>query len=184
MESIETMIADVLKREGGYVNHPFDRGGPTKYGVTQRTLSRYIGRQASREEVKSLDVSVAKEIFLQNYYLKPSIHRLPPEIQPFIFDAAINHGPRRAIKFVQSVCNQAAVSRVIKEDGAIGPNTLSAVKDTLNAMQGHFLEALIEERRNFYHIIVAANPSQKVFLKGWENRLAEFESKVRRLRNA
>lgn len=50
--TVEEIIEGIIHKEGGYVNHPNDRGGPTKYGVTQKTLSRYYGYQASIEDVK------------------------------------------------------------------------------------------------------------------------------------
>ncbi|MES2753138.1 MAG: glycosyl hydrolase 108 family protein, partial [Pseudomonadota bacterium] len=31
---IATLIDAVIGREGGYSNHPADRGGPTRWGVT------------------------------------------------------------------------------------------------------------------------------------------------------
>lgn len=34
----EEILNDVLRREGGYVHHPSDRGGPTKFGIAARTL--------------------------------------------------------------------------------------------------------------------------------------------------
>jgi lysozyme family protein len=178
MPNIQEMIDDILRREGGYVDHPADRGGPTKFGITLATLSRYIGRAALKSEVASLSEEVARDIYERNYYIGPRIDRLPVSIQPFIFDCAVNHGPRRAIKFVQSVCNQVRISPPLHVDGALGPNTLAAVETAERAMGDVLLKALIEERRNFYHAIVESRPSQKVFLAGWLNRVNEFESEV------
>ncbi len=178
METVDQLIDDILRREGGYVDHPDDRGGPTNYGITQKTLSRYLGRAALVSEVKNLSEDVAREIYERNYYYGPGIHKLPGEIRPFIFDSAVNHGPRRAIKFVQSVCNQADYSPPLDEDGAMGPNTRRGAEWAQENMGQMFLAALVEERRNFYRLIVANNPSQKVFLKGWFNRVDEFDQEV------
>ncbi|WP_152207396.1 glycoside hydrolase family 108 protein [Marinobacter changyiensis] len=178
MAGIEEMIDDILRREGGYVDHPADRGGPTNFGITQNTLSRYIGRAALKSEVRNLSEDVARDIYESNYFEGPRIHRLPEEIQPFIFDCAVNHGPRRAIKFVQSVINQAGKEPPLDEDGAMGPNTAKAAAWAQNIMGDYFLKALLEERRNFYRTIVAARPSQEVFLRGWMNRVDEFEQEV------
>ncbi len=178
MPSVGEMIDDILRREGGYVNHPADKGGPTKYGITQATLSRYIGQAALVSDVQNLSEDVARDIYEKNYYFSPGIHKLPQEIQPFIFDCAVNHGPRRAIKFVQSVCNQAGRDPKLSEDGAMGPNTRKAAEWALEEMGEYFLKALLEERRNFYLAIVAAKPSQQVFLRGWMNRVNEFEEEM------
>jgi len=175
MVSINTMISDILFREGGFVDHPSDRGGPTKFGITQKTLSAYYGRAAMRSEVEALSEEVAREIYERNYYIAPRIDKLPESIQPFIFDCAVNHGPRRAIKFVQSVCNQAGYQPQVSEDGAMGPNTRKAAEWAEKEMGELFLKALIEERRNFYRAIVEARPSQNVFFAGWMNRVNDFE---------
>ena len=175
MLDINELIDNVLRREGGYVNHPQDRGGPTKYGITLKTLSNYIGRVALVAEVENLSEDLAREIYERNYYIAPRIDRLPNEIQPFIFDCAVNHGPRRAIKFVQSICNQAGCDPQLTEDGAMGPATRKASEWAQQEMKEVFLKALIEERKNFYLIIVKNRPSQQVFLKGWLNRVKEFE---------
>jgi hypothetical protein len=33
--SVDTLIDEVISREGGYVDHPADRGGPTMFGITE-----------------------------------------------------------------------------------------------------------------------------------------------------
>ena len=171
---IDDMIEDVLLREGGFVDHPADRGGATNFGITQKTLSVYIGRAATVAEVKSLSREVAAEIYRRNYYKAPGIDTLPELIQPFIFDSAVNHGPRRAIKFLQSVCNAAGYQPSLSVDGAVGPNTRRGAEWAMAEMDTVLIEALVEERRNFYLMIVEANPTQKVFLAGWMNRINEF----------
>lgn len=178
MSDINSFINEVLKREGGYVDHPADRGGPTNFGITQTTLSRYIGRRATRDEVKHLSVDVAREIYEKNYFIGPRLNLLPESIQGFVFDSAVNHGPRRAVKFVQSVCNQAGYSPALSEDGAMGPNTKKGAQWAEATMGDVLLPALVEERRNFYRTIVESNPSQFVFWDGWMNRLKEFDREI------
>jgi len=178
MKTIDEMIDGILRREGGFVDHPADRGGPTKYGITHKTLSQYVGHAVLRSDVENLSEDLARDIYERNYYFAPRIDRLPESIRSFIFDCAVNHGPRRAIRFVQSVCNQAGYAPPLHEDGAMGPNTRLAAEWAEAEMGEMFLKALIEERRNFYRLIVEANPSQKVFLKGWMNRVDEFEKGV------
>lgn len=180
--SIDRMIEDVLRREGGFVDHPADRGGPTNFGITQETLSRHLGRAATVEDVRRLTQDVAEDIYRKDYYTGPRIDALPERIQPFVFDSAVNHGPRRAIRFVQRVCNAAASAGPrfpaeggLDVDGICGPKTRRAATEADRVMGDWFLGALVEERRNFYHAIVEADRSQEVFLKGWLNRIAEFD---------
>lgn len=176
MADIDSMINDILRREGGYVDHPDDRGGATNYGVTQQTLAEYLGRAVTKDDVRDMDIELAREIYRKNYYYGPKIDRLPEPIQSFIFDCAINHGPVRAIKFVQKVCNAAGVADPIGVDGKMGPATERAATSTQNGLGLVFLNELIEERRNFYRGIVERDPSQEIFLAGWMNRVNEFSN--------
>ena len=174
------MIEDVIRREGGYVDHPQDRGGPTNFGITQSTLSHHLGRPARADEVRGLDRALAAEIYRRAYFYAPRIDRLPARIQPFVFDAAVNHGPGRAIRFVQQVCHAAGFGP-LAIDGRCGPMTHRAAMAADRAMGDWLLAALVEERRNFYRALVARNPEQGVFLAGWLNRLAEFDVPEERL---
>jgi lysozyme family protein len=178
--TVDRMIDDVIRREGGYVDHPADRGGPTKFGITQTTLARHCGRPVGAAEVRALSLDQARQIYRRDYYLGPRIDQLPARIQPFVFDSAVNHGAPRAICFVQQVCNAAgfASGGGLAVDGVCGSRTVRAAHDADWAMKDWLLAALIEERRNFYHGIVARDPSQLRFLDGWLARLGEFETAV------
>jgi lysozyme family protein len=179
-KSIEAMIDDVIRREGGFVDHPADRGGPTRFGITQKTLSRYLGRAAGKEEVRSLARDVAADIYRRAYYLEPRIDATPASIRAFMFDSAVNHGPRRAIRLLQQVCNGAGFGD-LAVDGLLGPATRRQAGIAEDAMGPWLLAALAEERLMFYRQIVERDPSQQVFLKGWMNRLAEFDRMIERL---
>jgi len=170
---ISRMINEVLSKEGGFVNHPADKGGATNFGITQATLSRYLERVVTVEDVRALDVQTARDIYELNYYRIPRIDKLPAAIQPFVFDCAVNHGPRRAIRFVQQVCNEGGFGP-LTVDGLMGPRT-KAVADACQAAMGEWmLLALIEERRMFYLKIVESDESQRVFLRGWLARANSF----------
>jgi len=168
------MIDHTLLIEGGYVDHPADRGGPTKYGITQETLSQWRGYWVSKDEVKALDKTEAKDIYRDEYFMAPRIYMLPEPIKLFVFDCCINHGPSRAIKFVQKTCTKTGIA-YLKIDGINGPRTLKAAKKACQEFGGYkFLIKLVGERINFYHAIVRRDPTQKVFLKGWLNRAESF----------
>jgi len=175
MKSVDDLITDILRREGGFVFNPNDRGKATKFGVTQKTLSAWLGRSASVDEVRNMEEATAREIYERDYYVGPRIDTLPEEIRPLVFDCAVNHGPRQAIRFVQRVINLAGFGPV-DVDGVLGPQSRKAA-DKANAEMGPlFNDAILEERRNFYKMIVARDSSQEVFLKGWLTRSDEFEA--------
>jgi lysozyme family protein len=170
---VSRLINEVLEKEGGYVDHPYDRGGPTKYGITQATLSKFLERVATVEDVKMLDVDTARDIYELRYYRMPRIDRLPGAIQAFTFDSAVNHGPRRAIKFVQEVCNDVGFGS-LTSDGLMGPKTKAMVDACYENMKEWMLVSLVEERQMFYINIVSRDETQKVFLNGWLNRARSF----------
>ena len=171
--TVEEMIDAILVREGGFVNHPDDRGGPTNHGVTQATLSDYLQRDASVQDVKDLDIDTARDIYKKRYYQGPKIDLLPEPIQPFIFDCAINHGPRHAIKFVQKICNESGFGQ-LSEDGLMGSKTAAGADQCCKEMGKWMFLTLIQERKQFYLEIVVNDSSQKTFLKGWMNRANSF----------
>lgn len=171
--TVDDMVEDILRREGGFVNHPNDRGGPTNMGITQKTLSGWLGRAATIDDVRNLDRETAKEIYIKNYLSGPRIDTLPDEIVPQVFDISINSGPRTAIKIVQKVVNLAGFGP-IGSDGLMGPKTRKASEAAQNAMGDLFNNAIAYERINFYERIIESDPSQAVFRNGWINRAKEF----------
>lgn len=176
--TIDQMIVHVLRREGGYVNHPNDRGGPTNYGITRRALSTWRGHQVAADDVRNLSQQEAIAIYKTRYFTRPKLHKLPADLQPQLFDMAVNHGPGRAVKLLQRVINQAGFGP-LEEDGRMGPATAGAARRALDGMHNYLHNALVDERLGFYRRIVARNPSQGVFLKGWTRRAKEFRRHIR-----
>ena len=162
---MNAIIDDIIRREGGFVNHPSDRGGATKYGVTQHTLSAWLGRKASVSDVRELSESEARKIYQHNYIDLPNFKYINnPRLRNLVVDCAVNHGARRAAKFLQKAAG-------VKADGYIGNITLHAV----NSMDGDSLfRKVLALRIMFFGRIITRNPSQAVFAQGWMKRVAEF----------
>ncbi len=142
------------------------------FGVTQFTLSNYWKRQATIAEVKALTKAEASEIYKYEYFKRPRFDELPNQLQPVMFDMGINHGPKRAVKLLQSVCVKSGYKIVV--DGRIGFKTLSAGRSALKKMQGWFINALVEERLVFYRYLIRKNPTLKKYKFGWTRRAKEF----------
>jgi len=129
--SIDAMIDAVIRREGGYSDHPNDRGGPTNYGITQQ-VARAYGFLA---DMRTLPRSAAVNIYKTRYWTGPKFDQVAaicPAIGDELFDTGINMGPATAGKFLQralNVLNRGAVDYPdIGTDGQIGPMTLAALK--------------------------------------------------------
>lgn len=159
------IIDRILIREGGYVDHPADRGGPTNHGITQETLSNWRKRPASVDDVRNLSRPEAKQIYQRRYVEDPGYLSIQSDpVRALTIDCAVNHGPERATKLLQLAAH-------VFPDGKFGPLTQAAV----NRMTPTALyRRLCAQRARFYGEIITRNPSQAVFAAGWMNRLAEF----------
>ena len=176
-QRIDEMVETILHHEGGFVNDPADPGGATNFGVTIHTYSKWLGRKATVDEVRNMKLETAVEIYKQRYYYAPRINGLHEDVQPLVFDMAINHGPRNAVRMLQRTVNLAGFGP-ISVDGVIGPGTRGAVDRTADAMGNYFVNAIVDERLKFYNRIVERRPSSRKFLRGWTRRAESFRLPV------
>lgn len=108
-------VSHVLSIEKGYVNDENDPGGETKYGISKRSYPHL--------DIKSLTLSEAEDIYLKDYWEKCNCDKLPWPIAMVVFDTAVNQGVVSAAKMLQRVLK-------IKEDGIIGPHTITHAIDS------------------------------------------------------
>lgn len=99
MANFDACLAIVLRHEGGYVDHPRDPGGATNLGVTIGTLSQWLGRKATKDEVRALTVEKVKPIYKRNYWDAIGGDMLPAGVDLAVFDPAVNSGVGRAKKW-------------------------------------------------------------------------------------
>jgi lysozyme family protein len=179
---LDRLIDALIDREGGYVDHPADRGGPTCFGITEAVARAhgYAGamRQLPREE--------AAAIYRRLYWTRPRFDQVSsrsPRIAAELFDTGVNMGPAVAATFLQRALT--ALNRNGRDypdlvpDGRIGPATLAAL-DSFLAVRGgssgqtvllRALEALQGER---YLRLAERRPANEAFLYGWlANRIGE-----------
>ncbi|MDM0075096.1 glycosyl hydrolase 108 family protein [Variovorax sp. J2P1-59] len=173
VDAVDAMIEDILRREGGFVDHPNDRGGPTNFGITLRSLASWRGSEVSRDDVRRMAQTEARDIYKGRYFIQPKINDLPAAIQPLMFDMCVHHGPGTAIKLLQEVLQ--ASSPPCAVDGGIGDKTIQSAANALAALGAKALVNLLVDRRvELFKSIAGKDASQKVFLKGWLRRAEEF----------
>ncbi len=120
--TLPTALNLMFGHEGGYVNVKTDRGGPTKYGVTHKTLAAHLGlASVTADRVKSMTLAEAEEIYRRSYWTQSGGDILPIGLDYAAFDFGVNSGPSRAVKVLQSVLG-------VRQDGHVGEQTLFAVK--------------------------------------------------------
>lgn len=173
MARIDTLIDDIIKNEGGFVNHKDDKGGATNFGITIATLSDYLGREASIGDVKNMPIQLARQIYRKNYYEKPNVYMLDAPLDLAVFDICVNSGASRAGKILQEACN--ACGSTLFVDGKIGAKTAFEANTHL-VNKKDILNKITDLRVSFYREIVKNNPSQGVFLKGWIIRAEKYRN--------
>jgi lysozyme family protein len=119
--NFEECLKFTLQFEGGFVNNPADPGGPTNLGVTQATLSSFLGRQATIAEVQALTPEKVAPIYRHRYWDNVQGDQLPLGVDLAVFDFGVHSGPSRGAMSLQRVLKLA-------DDGQIGPVTIAAAK--------------------------------------------------------
>lgn len=177
MQTVDEITAEIVKREGGYVNDPDDPGGPTKYGVTIHTLRRLRG-SATIADVKALTVADAVEIYKRHYFERPKINQLPQPLQATVYDMQVNAGGN-AIKILQRLLRE--FGERVTVDGALGPQSIGAVQRVFKQAGEYLVDAYGIARRNYYFRIADRRPASRKYARtraggkgGWIKRAEEF----------
>lgn len=91
--SFDQAIGPLLQREGGYVARDGASGAPANFGINQRANPDV--------DVQNLTQEQAAQLYKTRYWDAINADNLPPEIREIAFDAAVNHGPQKALQMVQ-----------------------------------------------------------------------------------
>lgn len=156
MMNFDQAFTTLLQHEGGFSDHPADRGGKTRYGITE-AVAREVGY---RGDMRELPLDLAKRIYEGRYWDAVRADELPAAARYAVFDAAVNSGPRQAILWLQRAVG-------VKDDGIIGPKTLAAVHA---ADPERLLRRFLSQRLRF----MAGLPSWPAFGRGWARRIADL----------
>ena len=151
-----TAFEKLLKHEGGYVNHKDDKGGATRYGVTE-AVAREVGY---RGDMRELPLDLAQRIYKERYWDAVQAEQLPADVRYAVFDAAVNSGVAQAAKWLQRACG-------VKDDGVIGPQTIRAA----NALHPEGLKRKMLAQRLRFMATLANWPA---FGRGWANRISDL----------
>jgi lysozyme family protein len=173
--NVDELIDGLIDREGGYVNHPSDRGGPTNFGITE-AVARAHGFSGS---MRNLPRSEAAAIYKRLYWLRPRFDQIAKRSQAVaaeLFDSGANMGPAVAATFLQRALS--ALNRERQDyadlvpDGRIGPATLAAL-DRFLELRGKkkgetvLLKALDALQGERYIRLAERRPANEAFLYGW-----------------
>ena len=146
---LDGIIDNIIKREGGFVAHPNDPGGPTKFGISQRAYPN--------EDIPNLTPARARFLYNRDYAAPLHIINIDwPQVGEILLDWFINGGFK--IKEIQKLVG-------VKQDGNFGPATIKAINTRGSALVRPLLYL-----RLFHYINLTKHP----FIKGWVSRLIEL----------
>lgn len=170
MAKIELLVPKIIKWEGGFVNHPYDRGGATNKGVTLATFTQYRKAKGLQEptidDLKYISDAEWMDVLKTFYWDKWRADEiLNQSIANLLVDWLWASGVY-GIRYPQQVLGVAV-------DGIVGRKTLAAVNNYPD--QRKLFQKLWNRRKLHFECIVRNNPTQKVFFKGWINRLNDYQ---------
>lgn len=174
MKAVEAYIKDVIEREGDYVDHPNDRGGPTRWGITE-VVARAFGYDGPMQE---LPQDTAQAIYRRRYWDEPGfgkIAKVSEAIADELFDTGVNMGTGKAGEFLQRTLNvlnlRGKLYPDLAVDGRIGSMTVAALKKLIDyrGPEGELvvLRLLNAQQAARYMDIAESNESQESFMYGW-----------------
>jgi lysozyme family protein len=166
----DKFLVKTFGHEGGFSNHPSDKGGKTKYGITQVTARAY-GYNGAMEQLTREE---ARDIYLKGYY-NPLYDSINSDLLAFkLFDFGVNCGIATAVRRLQIVLARNVLTDPkyqIKTDGNFGPITLWNLNKRIadngeKAVGQEYIQIMMQ----YYEDLVKTKPTQRVFLNGWLNR--------------
>ncbi len=179
--TIAALIDGLIGREGGYSNHPNDRGGPTRWGVTEQ-VARAHGYAG---DMRVLPRGKAAEIYEAAYWIDPGFRLVSvryPAVAELLFDIGVNMGVSVAATFLQRSLNLfnsgGAHYSDLTVDSRLGRVSLLAL-DAYRQRRGEeggerLWEALHALRGARYFDITEARTANEAFAYGWFGRMVEM----------
>ena len=178
------LIDALIEREGGFAAHPADRGGPTRYGITQ-TVARANGYAG---DMTRLPRSLAATIYERLYWRTPGLDRIgeiAPHLAAELFDTGVNMGVATALGFLRRALN--ALNRGASDyadipaaglcDAALYGALLAFLKKRSPGGETVLLKAVDALQGARYLALAEARPANEAFLYGWlANRIGEIQA--------
>lgn len=175
--TLPTALKLLFGDEGGYSNAKSDRGNylqgklvGTKFGITGATLAAHRGVDfVTAEQVKSMKIAEAEEIYLRSYWPQSGGDVLPAGLDYMAFDFGVNSGPARAIMSLQSVLGQ-------RMDGHAGELTIAAVRRYPGGISA-LIKAYGAERMRYLRTLTNAKTGFPANGRGWTIRVTGKDPK-------
>lgn len=178
----DQVIDEIIEREGGdtFTDRAEDRGGPTRFGVTQRTARDY-GYQGDMRTYPRSEALRVYQAMWQAMRLNV-VEAQDADLASYLMDYGVNSGTGNAAMVLQRLLttlnDRGRLYPDLKPDGSIGPMTLSAL-DAYCKSRGKQGKRVLAESVNalrIAHCVQLAERSevQEANLFGWLNRVVNL----------
>lgn len=167
-ENLVPALNMVLDFEGRskVTDDPDDRGGLTKWGISQNAHPDVDVINLTREQ--------AIAIYKREYWDVIGGDELPYPVDVICFDMAVNHGQARAVRFLQSSLNGVTVALdpllpKLKVDGNCGQLTRGRARwfVSANILSTSLLARDLLLRRSRFYALLVKSESQRKYIYGW-----------------
>ena len=148
MVNVNKLVPKIKKWEGGYANNPYDTGGCTMMGITIATFRKYYGSTKTCADLKKITEQQWTHILKTGYWDK---------MQADLIQS-------------QSVANLCVVN-----DGIVGKKTLEALNGDGSWLYHKEVFEKLWEMRKLWLMNIAQKGNNRIFLKGWLNRLNDYK---------
>lgn len=162
MADFDIALKTVLFHEGGYVDLPYDAGGPTNFGISARTLSAYLKKPVSAKQIEELTLPQATDIYKGIFWYPLNLSAIKnQDLATILFDLCVLSGPAVVVKALQG-------SLQIFQDGILGQQTIDSINQYIDATW--LAIEVIEEMQDHYINLSISDPKRLPSLKGWIHR--------------
>ena len=180
-KEFDDFFSGLMKREGvTFTFAKFDRGGPTKFGVTLNTYIEWSKNKNIKEvdkdsdnkitanDIRLLTINDVKSIYrvrYWNYWKSDSIDKF--KVKSSLVDFLVNSGVGKNSIHIKSIQKLVGVT----SDGVVGMRTIYSIN---RKEEKQMLIIIYNYRISFIDRIIRKDPSQKIYEKGWKKRVTYF----------
>lgn len=151
--------------ERGWSDHDDDKGGLTRWGLSSKAHP-----DINLDTLYTFED--AKPIYYSDYWIANHLPGLPSIVPFMLFDAIVQHGRKNPVKWIQDIIG-------VDTDGILGPKTTIAIINAVKLAGPLWLiDKYMARRLQVYGFIVENDESQRVFFRGWMNRMANLHTKL------
>lgn len=172
MSKFDWAMTVLLHHEGGFVDHPADPGGATKWGISLRFYRANVKPNATVADIKNLSMHDCRAIYREYFWDPARCDEVKSELLTVkIFDMAVNMGQKRAYRLVQRAINSLQYTPKLTVDGLVGPATLRAL-NSYTRQDWELLNRIRSEQAAYYERLIERRPKLAAFRVGWRRRAA------------